>query len=158
RGLIESTVWKRPLADICALRRLASVQTFRVAQGGTGAKAQNWLADATTPIGRRTQQSGRLMQRSTSSSLKMMFYSIVCATGAWSPALPMPWRFIWVATSCISLVLLIRSIRRRPCHHGFINQRGAVFYPWVIDPCPKCGLSIDEQAATSRDDFDGNNR
>ena len=44
----------------------------------------------------------------------------------------------------ISLALraLAYSFKKRVCHHGFITSdaTGFFFFPFVVDPCPKCGV------------------
>lgn len=72
------------------------------------------------------------MRRSTRSSLKMMFYSIV-GTTVWASGVPTPCRFVWITTSYSSVLLLI--LYRFSCSGGLL-QAGASVQTYTLDHYP----------------------
>ncbi|VWX60723.1 hypothetical protein SPHINGOR109_50697 [Sphingorhabdus sp. 109] len=48
--------------------------------------------------------------------------------------------YAWLSTSIVSSIYFYTLVfRLRRCRHGLICQWRIFFFPWVIDPCPKCG-------------------
>lgn len=46
----------------------------------------------------------------------------------------------WSAISIIGWVMALKfSLVLRPCGHSFITSWGPFFFPFVINPCPRCG-------------------
>lgn len=73
-------------------------------------------------------------------TIKMLVFGIVALSAVFSDTASVPIKLIWWGISgyCGVKALLI-SFKRRTCGHGAVTQSGPFFYPWIVDPCPKCG-------------------
>lgn len=88
----------------------------------------------------------RKMKKSDSLSLRILVFSFVAISAILSSLVLFPLDYLWIAVSIVCALFALRIyFTRRPCGHGFITQSGSIFYPWIIDPCPKCGVSIEDE-------------
>ena len=72
-------------------------------------------------------------------TFKMLVFGFIALSALLSGDAPLPIEMIWWAISayCGARALLM-AFKPRRCGHGAVTQSGSFFYPWVIDPCPKC--------------------
>lgn len=83
------------------------------------------------------------MSKSDKLSFTMMTLYFIGFSGIISEIASGPLRYIWIAISVIaSGISLLLMLIPRPCGHGVISKGWLTYVPWVVDPCPVCGDTI----------------
>lgn len=80
--------------------------------------------------------------RRSAYSIRMVVAGLVAMSGVYSFPPYQVAEYFGVSVSVISAIYFYTlAIRFRKCGHGLVCQWRFLFFPWVIDPCPKCGAS-----------------
>jgi hypothetical protein len=80
------------------------------------------------------------MRASTKLSLQKAFFAAIALSVFFSSAAPLVVKVLWWIAALYSFFkVLTISLTSRVCGHGSVFRSGPFVYPWVIDPCPKCG-------------------
>lgn len=73
-------------------------------------------------------------------SRRMIASGLLAMTGVYAFPLDAFVAHVWLTISAVSAVYFyILALKVRACGHGLIIQRYIFFFPWPVDPCPKCG-------------------